>query len=260
MIFAAALKATIPLIIIVPGMMAAQLYHEHVFPQGSTPDQAYPLLVRYLLFPGLRGFMFAAIIDAAVSSLASMLNSASTIFTVDLFKRHWKKDASPGTILIMGRVMTIVFVLIGAFIAPILGQQSFKGIFNYIQEFQGFLSPGVLAAFLFGLLVKRAPPKAGVAAFILSPIIYGITMILFGNIPFFIQHGITIVSIAFLNRMTISFIAILITMTVITIRHPLPAPVKMPVRNEFDMRPAKGVAVLGAVVVLAICVTYVIFW
>jgi SSS family solute:Na+ symporter len=260
MIFAAVLKALMPVLIIIPGMMAAQLYQQHVFPAGSNPDQAYPLLVRYLLPAGLRGFMFAAIIDAAVASLASMLNSASTIFTMDVFKRHWKKDASPKLISQVGRVMTVVFVLIGVSIAPLLGQQSFKGIFNYIQEFQGFLSPGVLGAFLFGLLVKRAPAKAGVVAMVLSPIIYGITMVLFGNVPFFVQHHLTIVSIAFLNRMTISFVLILLTMTIMTIAGPLKKPVALPVRHDFDMKPAAGSVVFGGLVVAAVIVTYVVFW
>jgi SSS family solute:Na+ symporter len=260
MLFAAALKGTMPLLIIIPGMIAAQLYQQHVFPSGSTPDQAYPLLVRYVLMPGLRGFMFAAIADAAVSSLASMLNSASTIFTMDLFKRHWKKDASPKMLLTMGRTMTVVFVVIGCMIAPVLGQASFKGIFNYIQEFQGFLSPGVLAAFLFGLAVKRAPASAGVAALILSPILYGISMVFLGNIPFFVQHHITIFSIAFLNRMTISFILILITMTVITILKPRPEPAVMPVRLEFDMKPAPGVLIFGGVLVAATIACYIRFW
>lgn len=260
MIFAAGLKAIMPFLIIVPGMMAAQLYQQHVFPEGSNPDQAYPLLVRYLLPAGLRGFMFAAIIDAAVSSLASMLNSASTIFTMDIFKRHWKKDASPRVIVQVGRIMTVVFVLIGTLIAPILGQQSFNGIYNYIQEFQGFVSPGVVAAFLFGLLVKRAPAAAGAVGMALSPVIYAATMILFGNIPFFIEHHITIVRIAFLNRMSISFVLILLVMTVITIVKPRNEPAVMPVRLKYDMKPAPGMLVFGGVVVLATVVMYIRFW
>lgn len=260
MIFAAVLKALMPVLIIIPGMMAAQLYEQHVFPAGSNPDQAYPLLVRYLLPAGLRGFMFAAIIDAAVSSLAAMLNSASTIFTMDVFKRHWKKDASPKLVAQVGRIMTVVFVLIGVSVAPILGQQSFKGIFNYIQEFQGFLSPGVLAAFLFGLVVKRAPARAGVVAMALSPIIYTFTMVFFGSIPFFVQHHITIVSISFLNRMTISFVLILLTMTVMTILRPMEKPVEFPVRHEFDMKPATGALVFGGVVVCAMILTYIFLW
>jgi len=260
MVFAAALKSLMPLLIIVPGMIAAQLYEQHVFPAGSNPDQAYPLLVRYLLPAGLRGFMFAAIIDAAVSSLASMLNSASTIFTMDLFKRHWNKDASQRTILIVGRLMTVVFVLIGVAIAPILGQQSFKGIFNYIQEFQGFVSPGVLAVFLFGMFVKRTPPRAGTVGMILSPIIYGFTMVFFGEIPFFVQHHITIITVAFLNRMTISFVVIVLTMAAITIVSPMKRLVEMPLRHKFDIRPAAGAVVFASVVICGLIVTYVILW
>ncbi|MGA9060043.1 MAG: sodium/solute symporter [Terracidiphilus sp.] len=260
MIFAAVLKSLMPLLIIIPGMIAAQLYQQHVFPAGSNPDQAYPLLVRYLLPAGLRGFMFAAIIDAAVSSLASMLNSASTIFTMDIFKRHWKKDASPRLIVLVGRIMTIVFVLIGVSIAPILGQQSFSGIFNYIQEFQGFVSPGVLAVFLFGLSVKRAPASTGVVAMALSPVIYAITMVFFGDIPFFLQHHITVVRIAFLNRMTISFVLIVLTMTVMTILSPMKKPVELPVQHEFDMKPAAGSIVFSGIVICALVVTYVLLW
>jgi SSS family solute:Na+ symporter len=255
-IFAAILKATIPFIIIWPGIIAVQLYQNDM----TTPDQAYAVLIRKLITPGLRGFIFAAISGAVISSLASMLNSASTIFTMDLFKRHWKKDASQKTLIRVGRIMTLVFVLIGFIIAPILGHPSFKGIFNYIQEFQGFLSPGVLAAFLFGLFVKRAPEQTGVAAMILSPIIYLITMIFFGSIPFFVEHGITITKIAFLNRMTISFVIILIVMTVMTIRNPLKEPKELPVRAEFEMKPVKNVKLIGGLVLLGILILYIIFW
>lgn len=258
MIFAAGLKLLIPLLIIIPGMIAGQLFQQRVFPQGSNPDQAYPLLVRYLLPAGLRGFMFAAIIDAAISSLASMLNSASTIFTIDIFQRHWKKDASQRLIVLVGRIMTIVFVLVGTSIAPMLGQQTFNGIYNYIQEFQGFISPGVLAAFLFGLVVKRAPAAAGMAAMAMSPVIYAITMVLFGNIPFFVQHHITIVSIAFLNRMTISFVLIVLTMTVMTIIRPLKEPVELPRRGICDTTPARGAVVLGSTAVGLTIVAYIL--
>lgn len=179
---------------------------------------------------------------------------------MDVFKRHWEKDASPKLIAQVGRVMTVVFVLIEVSIAPVLGQQSFKGIFNYIQEFQGFKSPGVLAAFLFGRLVKRAPARAGVVAMVLSPIIYAITMVLFGEIPFFVQHHITIVSIAFLNRMTISYVLIVLTMTIITLVSPLKKPIEFPVRHEFNMKPAAGSIVYGSMVIGALVLTYFLLW
>jgi uncharacterized sodium:solute symporter family permease YidK len=115
-------------------------------------------------------------------------------------------------------------------------------------------------SWIFGLLVKRAPARAGVVAMILSPIIYGITMVLFGNIPFFVKHGITITSIAFLNRMTISFVLIILTMGVMTILDPLDKPKEMPVRHQFDMKPAAGVKRVGAGVIFAMIVLYFVFW
>jgi SSS family solute:Na+ symporter len=83
-------------------------------------------------------------------------------------------------------------------------------------------------------------------------------MVFFGNIPFFVQHHITIVSIAFLNRMTISFVLLLLTMTVMTILNPLKQPVTLPVRAEFDMRPAKGAIDLGSIVVGVTIVAYIL--
>jgi solute:Na+ symporter, SSS family len=152
-IFAAAIKLIIPFIIVFPGIMAAQLYPE----QLSDSDMAYPLLIKNLIPTGLRGLIFAALAGAVISSLASMLNSASTIFTMDIFKGFIKKDPSRKELVKTGRIATMIFVLIGCVIAPNLGHPRFLGIFTYIQEFQGFISPGVLAAFLFGLIVKKLP-------------------------------------------------------------------------------------------------------
>jgi SSS family solute:Na+ symporter len=256
-IFAAALKLIIPFIIVLPGIMALQLYGDKMTGESGT-DAAYPLLIKHLVGPGVRAFIFAAISGAVISSLASMLNSASTIFTLDLFKRHWKKDASQKTLIWTGRISTLVFVVIGMMIAPFLGHPSLKGIFTYIQEFQGFISPGILAAFAFGLIVKRAPSSAGVSALILNPIIYGMLLVFFGNIPAF--QSVAIREIAFLNRMAITFVSILVVMTILTMVKPLPEPKVLPVREEFDMRPAKSVVWLGAAVIAITLVLYAIFW
>ncbi|MCI0693618.1 solute:sodium symporter family transporter [candidate division KSB1 bacterium] len=243
-IFAAFLKLLIPFIIIFPGIMAFQLYKDQL---TATADAAYPLLIKNLVTTGLRGFIFAAISGAVISSLASMLNSASTIFTMDLYKRHWNQKASDRALITMGRITTAIFVLVGCFIAPQLANPNFKGIFNYIQEFQGFLSPGVLAAFIFGLFVKRAPASAGVAALVLCPILYGTLLIFFPEV-------------AFLNRIAITFIAIIAVMTAITVARPLSAPVTLPVREKFDMRPAPAVVWLGTTVIVLTLALYVIFW
>ena len=245
-IFAAGLKLLIPFIIILPGMMALQLYGDQLTGESGT-DAAYPLLIRNLVGPGVRAFIFAAISGAVISSLASMLNSASTIFTMDLFKRHWKKDASDKTLIWTGRVTTAVFVVIGMFIAPLLGDPRFMGIFTYIQEFQGYISPGILAVFVFGMIFKKAPPLAGVVGLILSMPVYGFLHWQFGDM-------------AFLNRMAITFAVDLTVMGGITIAAPLSEPKVLPVREEFDMRPTPSVVWLGAAVIAATLVLYAIFW
>lgn len=245
-IFAAGLKLLIPFIIIFPGIMSLQLYGDQMTSESGT-DAAYPLLIRNLVGPGFRAFIFAAISGAVISSLASMLNSASTIFTMDLFKRHWKKDASGKTLILTGRIATAVFVLIGMAIAPKLGDPRFMGIFTYIQEFQGYISPGILAVFVFGMIFKKAPAAAGVAGLILTVPVYGFLHWQFSGI-------------AFLNRMAITFGLIILVMMVITFRRPLVEPKVMPVREQFDMKPAGSVVWLGAVVIAVTIVLYVIFW
>ncbi|MFC1490142.1 SLC5 family protein [Candidatus Latescibacterota bacterium] len=250
-IFAALLKLIIPFIIIFPGIMAAQLYGDQL---ADTSDAAYPLLIKNLIPGGLRGFIFAAISGAVISSLASMLNSASAIFTMDIYKRHFKKDASQHSLVSVGRITTIVFVLIGCIIAPQLGAERFKGIFNYIQEFQGFISPGILAAFVFPLIFKKTPPLAGVTALVITVPIYGILLISFGEM-------------AFLNRMGITFGVIVLIMGIITMNRnflsillPVGEPKELPVREDFNMEESPRVKWLGLALIAVIAVLYVIFW
>lgn len=242
-LFAAAIKIIIPFVIVFPGIMAAQLYGDSM----SNTDAAYPLLIRNLIPSGLQGFMLAAIAGAVISSLASMLNSASTIFTMDLYKRYVSRDASPHRVVLVGRLMTVLFVLIGALIAPHLGDPKFQGIFTYIQEFQGYISPGILAAFVFGILVKRAPGAAGVAALVTCVPIYGLLQLFFGEI-------------AFLNRMAITFVLVLLVMSVITWLKPLSKPVELPRRADFDMSPTPKAVWFGAAVVVVTLGLYAIFW
>jgi SSS family solute:Na+ symporter len=259
-IFAAFIKLLIPFIIIFPGIMAYQLYESQLTAPGATTDAAYPLLIRNLIPAGVRGFIFAAIAGAVISSLASMLNSASSIFTMDLYKRHWKKGASGKALVTMGRTTTVIFVVIGCLIAPNLNHPSLQGIFTYIQEFQGFISPGILAAFAFGFIFKRAPESAGVAALILNPILYALLLVFYGNLPIFNKLGITLGQIAFLNRMAITFVIIIIVMGVLTFLKPSREPKTMPIRQEFDMKPTPSVIWLGAAVIVVTLILYVIFW
>jgi len=246
-IFAAFLKLTIPFIIIMPGIISYQLYKSQLTAPGATTDQAYPLLIRNLVGPGLRGFILAAIAGAVISTLSSLLNSVATLLTMDVYKRHLKKDASGESLVKIGRWATLVFVLAVCLIAPQLGNPKFKGIFNYIQEFQGFISPGILAAFIFGLFIKRTPPAAGLASLILTVPVYGALMLFFPDV-------------AFLNRIAINFVFLIIIMAVITILRPLKEPKVLPVKEGFDMRPAPGLKWLCSLVILATICLYIIFW
>lgn len=255
-IFAAGLWLIVPFAIVLPGIISQQLYAD----QLTRPDEAYPMLIRNLVPIGLRGFIFAALCGAVMSSLASMLNSASTIFTMDLYKEHLNPRATQKKLVTIGRIMTVVFVIVGCLIAPRLGHPRFRGIFNYIQEFQGFISPGILAAFVFGFIFKRAPSSAGVAALVLNPIIYGVLLLFFGNIPYFEEVGLTVTPVAFLNRMAITFGIIIGVMGLLTLLKPLTEPRVMPVRQDFDMKPAPLVTVLGAAVIAGVVTIYLIFW
>jgi len=141
---------------------------------GYRHDAAFGLLIRNLVPAGLRGFMFAAIAGAVISSLASMLNSASTIFTMDVYKRMLERNAPQKRLLLLGRIMTMIFVVAGCLLAPMLDDPKFGGVFQYIQQFQGYIWPGVVAVFVFGILVETAPGAAGVAGLIAGPAIYGL--------------------------------------------------------------------------------------
>lgn len=245
--FAAFLKLLIPFIIVMPGIISYQLYKDQLLAPGHTTDQAYPLLIRNLVGPGMRGFILAAIAGAVISTLGSLLNSVSTILTMDLYKRHLKKEASQESLIKIGRVATMVFVLVVCLLAPKLGDPRFKGIFNYIQEFQGFVSPGVLAAFVFGLFVKRTPPAAGVTSLLLSVPVYGFLKWQFGEV-------------AFLNRIAINFLVLVLVMAIITLVRPLQQPKELPVQENFDMRSTPVLKYLCAAIVILTVALYIIFW
>ena len=112
------IKLFIPFIIIFPGIMAAELFADQV----TNPDQAYPVMMRELLPAGLTGIMFAALFGAVMSSLDSMLNSAATIFSVDLYKRHLRPEASSRRLMVVGRVTTGVLVVVACLWAPVVAR------------------------------------------------------------------------------------------------------------------------------------------
>ena len=205
MVFAAGLKLLMPFIIIFPGIMAFELYADQI----ADKDKAYPHMIQMILPAGLRGLMLAALFGAVMSSLDSMLNSASTIFTMDLYKRYLNRQASDRSLIRLGRMMTAVFVILACFWAPQLAWiAGGHGVFDYIQMTWGFITPGIVAVFFFGLCFKRTPSQAAIAAMLLGP-------------PFYMWCLKVMPDVAFLHHMAFTFIALCIYMFVITMLTPL---------------------------------------
>ncbi|MBT4361160.1 MAG: sodium/solute symporter [Candidatus Marinimicrobia bacterium] len=165
--FAAFLKLIIPLIVVIPGIVAYVMF---TAPQGTSVipgvgeafssasgvnyDKAYPWLISQFVPSGLQGLVLAALAAAIVSSLASMLNSTSTIFTMDIYRAYINTDASDKQTVKVGRITVLVALVIAVLVAPMLG--SIKEMFQYIQEYTGLVSPGVLGVFIMGLFYKKS--------------------------------------------------------------------------------------------------------
>jgi SSS family solute:Na+ symporter len=160
-----------------------------------------------------------------------------------------------------GRVFVVLFVLVAMLIAPALGDPAFGGIFTFIQEFQGFISPGILAIFLFGLLIHRAPRFVGTVGLLLNPILYGLFKFspkLLGDAnPGFLA---TVAEWSFLDRMGLCFGIVIATLTLLTLVAPLKKPVDLPVNPQMDVTPSKGAMVCGGMVIAATLVLYAVFW
>ena len=178
-------------------------------------------------------------------AIAMSWNSASTIFTMDLYKRHLRPETSPRGLVRVGRIATGVFVLLACLVAPHIG--GVKGIFDYIQKFQGFISPGIVAVFLFGLVSRRAPPVAALVGMGLNVVVYGLLLL-------------ALPDMAFLNHMAITFVVILVVMAVLTALRPLSEPVTLPVNEDIDTTPAPAARLWGLCIVLATIALYIVFW
>ena len=194
MVFAAFLKILIPFIVCIPGVCAFYIMKEQpeLFAKlaGSIErsDDAYPFLIRNFTPVFVKGLSFAALSAAVISSLASMFNSTSTIFTMDIYKQYFKKDASEKRLVNVGRI-TSVCALVIALIAvyPIMGGAD--QAFQIIQEYSGFVYPGVVVIFGLGLLWKRASGPAAVVAAIGTFVFSILFKVLMPNVPFMLRMG-----------------------------------------------------------------------
>jgi SSS family solute:Na+ symporter len=180
--FAAYLKLLIPFFVVVPGIAAAIL-----FTDLGRPDEAYPSLMA-LMPVGIKGLVFAALIAAIVSSLASMCNSVSTIFTMDIYA-HIKKDKSQAHYVKVGRLVSLLALIIAMICAkPLLG--NFDQAFQYIQEFTGFFTPGIVVIFVLGMFWKKMNAPGAMSAAIGSAALSFACKLAFPAIPFMDRVGL----------------------------------------------------------------------
>ncbi|MBL7115565.1 MAG: sodium/solute symporter [Kiritimatiellae bacterium] len=210
-------------------------------------DSALGLLITKLIprNKGILGFVIAALLGAIVSSLAAVLNAASTLLTMDVYQRYINPKASQFRLVTMGRIFIGVFVLIGCLASPMLANN--KSVFEYIQKFQGFVSTGILAVFIYGLINRTSAQWAGVIGLIANPIIYGIlTIKLFPDMHF-------------LYSMSWSLIAVLAIMFVYGLVCKQER-VVFATNTTMDLTSSKGALAWGIVVCVMTVALYVVFW
>lgn len=244
MIFAGALWLLVPFAIVMPGLMARQLYGEQL---GDKSDAAFPTLIKQLIPPGVRGLICTAIAGAVTSTLASLLNSASTVATMDVYRRLVNPQASQTRLVWLGRALTVLCMVIGCGLAPALDHPKFGGVFQFIQQFQGYIWPGVVAAFVFGMVAERAPGAAGVAGLVSGPVIYFVFQTFAKEMHFLVQ-------------VTLTFSLVIAVMGFITLVWPLKEPRRLPERSDLDLRTSPAVLASGLAVIAGVVLFFLVFW
>jgi SSS family solute:Na+ symporter len=258
LLFAAFLKLMIPLIAVLPGIAMYVLYQQGMFQTEMVdeagvlkPDHAYPTLMN-LLPAGLKGVAFAALTAAVVASLAGKANSIATIFSLDIYKKYFTKEADEKKLVRIGRWTVIISIAIAGLVAPAL--KTLDQAYQFIQEYVGFISPGVLAIFLMGFFWKRTTSAAAMAGALLTIPISAVLKFL----PAW-THGV-FPDFPFLDRMSITFgliILIMIMMSVLrpekNITHTMDVDVKL-----FKVEPG---FIYGSLIIFGILIAlYTVFW
>ncbi|MCB0601441.1 MAG: sodium/sugar symporter [Saprospiraceae bacterium] len=267
--FAAFLKLLIPLIVVIPGIIAFVLNADAsgaVTPESVDPhflglngqiinDNAAPWLIKSFVPVGLKGLVMAALAAAIVSSLASMLNSTATIFTMDIYVDYINKKATNRQIVNAGRISAAIALVIAVIIAPLLGNLS--QAFQFIQEYTGVVSPGILAVFLTGLFWRSATNNAAIWGVILSiPIALYFKVApngwsdaaLFVNIPFMHQMFIT----------CLASIGIILLLSFLENRGKPDAKGIPLTKNLFRTAPAFNIS--ATIIMIILVALYALFW
>lgn len=237
--FAAFLKLLMPVLVVLPGIAAVL-----ILPDLAKPDHAYPELMN-LMPVGLKGLVFAALVAAILSSLASMTNSVATIFTMDIYRQS-RPEKSQSHYVLVGRVVSFVALIIALFTArPLLGE--YDQAFQYIQEFTGFFTPGIVVLFLLGMFWKKTTANAALIAAIGSAVLSIGAKILFPALPF-------------LDRMGLVFLSCLVLAVVVTLLQKTeahPAAVQL---DEVDFSTRMDFKISAVIVALILIGFYSAWW
>jgi len=239
-IFAAFLKLLMPVIVVLPGVAAVILA-----PDLAAPDKAYPTVMK-LLPAGLMGLVFAALVAAIVSSLASMMNSISTIFTMDFYRHLGRREKSERHLVLVGRTASFSALVIALLVArPLLGQ--FDQAFQYIQEFTGFFTPGVVALFLLGIFWKRTTANAALGAAIGSAALSIAMKLWWPALPFIDRVGLVFLACV--------GIGVVVSLLQGTEDHPAAIDYE-----DVDTTTSRGFNLASLVVILLLAALYASWW
>ncbi|MBE9600444.1 sodium/sugar symporter [Pedobacter sp. MC2016-24] len=276
-LFAAFLKLLMPIIVVLPGIAAYVLYKDGAFQtemlqDGSVnPDRAYPVLLN-LLPAGLKGLSFAALTAAVVASLAGKANSIATIFTLDIYQKAIKKDATEKNLVLVGKASVVIAMILGVIIAPHLGIDK-KGGFQFIQEYTGFFSPGIFAMFILGFFWKKTTSNAALFAtlggFSLSVLLKKLPLMM--NLEFLQpmgfsklvtqENGTSIYEIPFLDRMGFVFLFCAIGMIIISIIENKRGVVPKGLEVDTSMFKTTRSFAVGALIIIGLLVAlYTVYW
>ncbi|HIY75490.1 MAG TPA: sodium/sugar symporter [Candidatus Sphingobacterium stercorigallinarum] len=272
LLFAAVLKLLMPLIVVIPGIAAYVLYNDGLFQEEMlaggelNPDRAYPVLLN-LLPTGLKGLSFAALTAAVVASLAGKANSVATIFSLDIYKKIFEKDASERKLVNVGKITIVLSMVLAIIIAPHLGIDK-KGGFQYIQEYTGFVSPGIFAMFLLGFFWKKATSNAALFATIGGFLMSVIMKFLPGFVdlsflaPFNFAVPVNgVYEIPFVDRIGFVFLFCVIGMYFISIYENKKGVVPKGLEVDPTMFKTKTGFAVGALIILGITAAlYTLFW
>ena len=258
-LFAAFLKLLVPVIAVLPGIAAYVLYQQGMFQAEMVneagvlkPDHAYPTLLN-LLPIGLKGLAFAALTAAIVASLAGKANSIATIFSLDIYHKYFNKEASEKRLVSIGRWTVIVAMILACIVAPAL--KTLDQAYQFIQEYVGFISPGVLAIFLMGFFWKRTTANAALASALLT--IPLSTLLKF--LPYWTNGAFP--DYPFLDRMTIVFVILIAVMVFMSLADKKSKEQTRVIEIDSSMFRCSPGFIVGSVFIVGILTAlYTVFW